>query len=97
MYVDTGRWKGEEDKMKQILKQTPITFDGVDGWEVLVKDDEIGCESGDACDKCIYRRWTISNICYEVLVTCVDVHGCLFDYQTYFEFRTEPVKQNDAP
>lgn len=78
--------------MKQILKQTPITFNGVDGWEVLIKDDEIGGESGAACDKCIYVRWIANHIHTQVLATCVDFHGCLSDYQTYFEFRTEPVK-----
>lgn len=71
--------------MKQILKQTPITFDGVDGWEVLVKDDEINWAETWTCERCIYFDW---NDEAETLAPCDIVHGCLADYQTYFEFRT---------
>ena len=83
--------------MIQILKQTPITFNGVDGWEVLIKDDEIRFDDEWICERCMYRDWE-KQIGYTAPFTpCSIIHGCRDSYQTYFEFRTEPVKQNDAP
>lgn len=76
--------------MKQILKQTPITFNGVDGWEILIKDDEIRWDEEWVCGRCMYVDWDGES---ETLAPCSIVHGCRDNWQTYFEFRTEPVKQ----
>ena len=76
--------------MIQILKQTPITFNGVNGWEVLIKDDEINLEKEWICWRCMYVNWNRED---ETLAPCSIVHGCEGDWKTYFEFRTEPVKQ----
>lgn len=72
--------------MIQELKRTPITFNGVDGWEVLVKDDEIEWESTWVCERCIYFAWNGEE---ETKAPCNIVHGCLGDYQTYYKF--EPI------
>jgi len=76
--------------MIQILKQTPITFNGVDGWEVLIKYDEIDWQERGTCMRCIYFD---EDDYIETQEPCYIVHGCGADYRTYFEFRTEPVKQ----
>lgn len=83
--------------MIQILKQTPIKFNGVDGWEVLIKDDEIRFEYEWGCYRCMYLDWEEQVGYSSPFTPCSTIHGCRPDYQTYFEFRTEPVKQNDAP
>lgn len=69
--------------MIQVLKKTPITFNGVDGWEVLVKDDEIEWESTFVCDRCIYTKWIDLA---SLLVPCDIYHECLNDHQTYYIF-----------
>lgn len=75
--------------MIQELKRRPITFNGVDGWEILVKDDELEWEDEWVCRRCMYLTWDD----YEgTLSTCDIVHGCLPDYQTYYKFETEPDK-----
>lgn len=71
--------------MKQILKQTPITFNGVDGWEVLIKDDEINWAETWTCERCMYFDWDGET---ETLAPCSIVHDCLRDYQTYYKFET---------
>lgn len=82
--------------MIQELKRTPITFNGVDGWEVLIKDDEIGCDGHTACDRCMYRLWIDTHLYIAILATCVDVHDCLPNYQTYFEFQRQNQLNDDA-
>lgn len=82
--------------MKQILKQTPITFNGVDGWEVLVKDEEQRWDEYWVCARCMYLDWEKRSGYTRMFTPCSRIHGCGDNYQTYFEFRTEPVKQNDA-
>lgn len=76
--------------MIQELKRTPITFNGVDGWEILIKDDEIHWEYDWVCERCMYFDWDDEE---ETLAPCDIVHGCLADYQVYYKFETEPVKQ----
>lgn len=71
--------------MKQIIKTTPITFNGVDGFEVLVKDSEVRAE--DCCDNCMYSGYEISS---ELLADCSTVHSCGTSPFTYFRF--EPFK-----
>lgn len=70
--------------MITIIKKTPITFNGVDCMEVLVHDDNIvDCT---CCDLCIYRDW---DEWIDAQASCVDVHGCTSDSNTYFI--TEPL------
>ena len=75
--------------MIQILKQAPITFNGVDGWEVLIKDDELDWIEDEVCLRCMYRDWREEN---DTPDTCDIVHGCTLDMQTYIEFRKERIK-----
>lgn len=76
--------------MIQELKRTAITFNGVDGWEVLIKDDEIQLGDKGICERCMYRDWREEK---ETLTPCNIVYRCIEDWQTYFEFKTEPAKQ----
>lgn len=64
------------------LKRTPITWNGEDGWEILVQDDCIFEE--DTCNFCMYRDW---NDWENVAATCVDVHGCGVFQDKYFIFK----------
>lgn len=75
--------------MKQILKQTPITFNGVDGWEVLIKDDEIRFEDEWVCERCMYRYWEERTGYTAPFTPCSTIHGCIDSYQTYFEFHEQ--------
>ena len=75
--------------MIQELKRTPITFNGVDGWEILIKDDEINFYEEWACERCIYSNWHGEE---ETLAPCRVVNGCLADNQTYFKFESEPIR-----
>ncbi len=64
------------------LKRTPITWNGEDGWEVLVRDTDPA--NYDICELCIYRDW------YEGVTDdayCEIVHGCLILPFTYFIFK----------
>lgn len=66
------------------LKRTPITFDGKDGWEILLEDD---CELDEnVCGSCIYRDWNDWSGCG---TTCVDVHGCGYRQRSFFIFIAE--------
>ena len=78
--------------MIQILKQAPITFNGVDGWEVLIKDDELGFRGVDGCNKCMYDYVEITRM---ENIPCPEVMRCGYDDRTYFEFKTEPDKHED--
>lgn len=71
--------------MKKVIKKTPITFNGVDGFEVLIKDSEVW--AGDCCDKCIYSNYVPSS---EIGADCCTVHSCGTSPFTYFGF--EPFK-----
>lgn len=69
--------------MIQELKRCPITFNGVDGWEVLIKDDEISWIDEWVCEQCMYVDWNGES---EILAPCSMVHGCTDDWKTYFKF-----------
>lgn len=65
--------------MLTILNKTPITFNGVDCLEVLVKDD---CMNASIpCDLCMYRNYEPT---IDIAATCCDVHGCGRTPNTYF-------------
>lgn len=65
--------------MIKILKRTPATIDGRACLELLVHDDAIiACT---CCDLCCYR---IYDEYYHGYVSCMDVHGCTPDANTYF-------------
>lgn len=72
--------------MKQELKRIPITFNGVDGWEILIKDDEIIWDVTSACDRCIYREWKDDE---DLLPICDSFHECTNNYQTYYTFEAD--------
>ena len=40
--------------MIQELKRTPITFNGVGGWKILIQDDGIHWDEEWVCERCIY-------------------------------------------
>lgn len=65
--------------MITILKETPATISGRDCYELLVHDDAI--TNCTCCDLCCYRDWWDYG---EVYATCMDVHGCTPDANTYF-------------
>lgn len=67
--------------MKKEIKRTPITFNGVDGFEVLYEDTEIW--QGDACSYCMYQEWADWTEC---TAPCHVVHGCGLGKSTYFQF-----------
>ncbi len=65
--------------MITVIKKTPATINGRDCYETLVHDDAIiACT---CCDLCCYRDW---NDYVEVMASCMDVHGCTPDANTYF-------------
>lgn len=68
--------------MITVLKETPITCDGVDYLEQLVSDSE--CGAGDACELCFYNGYVPT---IELLADCASVHGCTLSYKTYFKVK----------
>lgn len=68
--------------MSEVIKRSPITFNGVDGWEVLIEDKTI--TFAIACDRCIYRDWHDELECQ---APCHIVHGCTMAAPSYFQFR----------
>lgn len=64
------------------LKRTPITWNGEDGWEILVLDD-FPFED-NVCEMCMYNEW---NDWENVAATCVDVHGCGVSQNKFFIFQ----------
>lgn len=69
--------------MIQELKRTPITFDDVDGWEVLMVDDNLTGMEELSCYLCMYYEWCDK---WEELPPCDIVHGCVIDKRAYFIF-----------
>ena len=68
--------------MKKVIKRTPITFNGVDGYEVLIRDSEVcGIE---CCEKCMFYNYTTSS---ETAALCFEVHGCGRSQFQYFVFK----------
>ena len=68
--------------MKRVIKKCPTTFYGVDGWEVLVHDEDVFKRGEIPCENCMYD----DEIDYECGATCMDVHGCKQNPYTYFVF-----------
>lgn len=71
--------------MKKIIGKTPITFNGVEGFKILVLDGEIW--GAECCEKCMYSNYQPS---YEIGADCCTVHSCGTSPYTYFLF--EPFK-----
>ena len=67
--------------MKKEIKRTPITFHGVDGFEVLYEDTDIW--PGNACEYCMYEHWDGWKEC---IASCDTVHECGLRRPTYFQF-----------
>lgn len=64
------------------LKRTPITWNGEDGWEILVIDDfPIDVF---ACEFCMYSEW---NDWSGNGLPCSIVHKCGSDPNTFFIFK----------
>lgn len=61
------------------LKRKPITYNGKDCFEVLVRNSDLAWEdSYDVpCDLCIYNDYDGEDI-------CMIVHGCTSNPYTYF-------------
>ena len=57
--------------MIKVLKETPITFNGVDCLELHVQDNSLWCQ--EVCDCCVYYNWHDENGC---CASCYEVHGC---------------------
>ena len=71
--------------MKKVIKKTPITFNGVDGFEILVRNGGVWAE--ECCEKCMYSGYMPSS---EIGADCCTVHSCGSSPYTYFVF--EPFK-----
>lgn len=67
--------------MKKEIKRTPITYNGEDGFEVLIEDNVILMQ--DACNYCMYNEWDGWEEC---AASCSDVHRCGIGTSTYFKF-----------
>lgn len=68
--------------MKRVIKKCPITFNGVDGWEVMVNDVDVYKRYEIPCDNCMYY----GNLGCDGSVTCMDIHRCTHDVYAYFVF-----------
>lgn len=64
------------------IKRTPITWDGKDGWEILVQNDcpQVVC----VCQLCIYHYWDGWK---KRGTTCRILKGCGNSLYTYFIFK----------
>lgn len=67
--------------MKKIISKTPITFNGVDGYEVLVEDKSVCVQ--DVCELCMYDGWHSDEL---PGITCPEVHLCGVLTFRYFIF-----------
>lgn len=68
--------------MKRVIKKCPITYFGVDGWEVLVRDVDVFKRGEEPCENCMYEDGVVCDCC----AACFEVHGCERDLYTYFVF-----------
>lgn len=68
--------------MKRVIKKCPITFNGVDGWEVLVSDVDVLKRGEIPCENCMYR----GDIGCDNSVSCMALHYCVNDPYGYFVF-----------
>lgn len=63
------------------LKRTPITWNGKDGWEILVEHD-YPCQT-NICELCMYGDPDEMAKCEP---SCITVHDCGMYRRTYFIF-----------
>lgn len=70
--------------MVEVMKRTPITYHELDGFEVLLHDDDVCFDT--ACSQCMYKDWDDE---LEVLAPCDIVHGCAPYIKTYFIFEPQ--------
>lgn len=68
--------------MKRIIKKCPITFNGVDGWEVLVDDVDIYKRHEIPCENCMFSGY----LGCDNSEPCMDVHRCTHSSYSYFVF-----------
>ena len=68
--------------MKRVIKKCPVTYYGVDGWEVLVRDVDVFKRCEIPCENCMYD----DDIVCDCSATCMEVHGCAQNPYTYFVF-----------
>lgn len=66
--------------IEKIIKITPITFNGVDGFEVKVSLLSLPPELNHICGMCMYNDFI------EEDETCVDVHYCGYNQRCCFIF-----------
>lgn len=78
--------------MKRVIKKCPITFYGVDGWEVLVDDVDVFKRCEIPCENCMYD----DEIDYISDAPCHEVHGCAQSPYTYFVFVEGYLEQNQS-
>lgn len=64
------------------IKRTPITWNGKDGWEILIRNSEPA--NYCVCDLCMYSDWSDYE---DTQATCLDVHGCGHSAFSYFIFK----------
>lgn len=64
--------------MKKIINQKPISVNGRDCLELLVRDD---CASFPPCYRCWYEDWKPDS---DLLASCSEVHGCSKNGRDYF-------------
>lgn len=68
--------------MKRVIKKSPITFYGVDGWQVLVNDVDVYKRGESPCENCMYD----DEMNYDCDATCQNIHGCTRFLYNYFVF-----------
>lgn len=74
--------------MKKPIKKTPLSFGGVDFYEILIEDDTMG--DNCACDLCLYSDYPSFNL--DLMASCMDIHGCTTYSNRYFIL--EPIQTN---
>lgn len=68
--------------MKRVIKKCPITFYGVDGWEVLVHDVDVFKKYETPCMNCMYNP----EVDYISDEPCHVIHRCTHQVYNYFIF-----------
>lgn len=68
--------------MKRVIKKRPITFYGVDGWQVLVHDVDVFNRGENACMNCMYD----DEVDYISNEPCHVIHRCTHSSYNYFIF-----------
>lgn len=68
--------------MKRVIKKCPITYNGVDGWEVLVHDVDVFKRHEMPCNICMYE----DEMNFYDDRDCFVVHRCTHNQYNYFVF-----------